>query len=327
MTDNEQHTTQIQMGTGEVDTDWLGNMMVARPRTPAGENGGVKITIEWIDAEKPHTVVSLRNALFMGDAPCTCAFDLPLQIRHLGYEGGEWMADTCQEIWQMHEPLERLAEMDEPSLLVGGLGLGVFTHLATEYAGAIATTVEKDERVIALVAKHAARRVLHTDIYEHAREIGPGEYDFAFLDTWQRTGEYAWVREVVPLRRIIGDKIPEILCWNEQEMIGQVQLSGLRAMCVPAQSIPATSTHWAVLREKAEQAGITPTEMGGTEGERMSRVLAQAAMLNEEPAAHGILARFVTEPGSPQWEREFGESWDRHEALAAKWRAEHNIED
>lgn len=311
----------------EVDSDWLGHRMIERPVTPPFEDNGVKLTIEKIDAHKPHRVISLRNALFMGQPPTTCSFDVPLWVRHLGYEGGEWMADSAQEVWQMHEPLEGLREMDEPSVLVGGLGLGVFSHLADCYSGAIVTTVERDARIIKWVAPHTTRRVLHADIYEAARDIEPDEYDAAFLDTWQRTGEYAWIREVVPLRRLIGDKIPaeRVWCWNEEEMTGQIRLSGPRAMCVPMQSIPPSSVHWAVLRMKAEQVGIAP-EIDYSGPERMERVMQASAELWQDPVAHSLLEKFLSHAGSPEWEAEFGQLWDDAEAKAQAWREENGLE-
>lgn len=312
----------------EVDTQWLADRMLQRPTTPPFEDGGVKLTIEKIPAGTPHQVVSLRNAIFMGQKPTSVAFDVPFWIRHLGYEGGEWMADSCQEIWQMHEPLERLREMDEPELLVGGLGLGVFSHLADQYAGAIVTTIERDERIIKWVAPHTARLVLRGDIYEHARQIKDDDYDAAFLDTWQRTGEYAWIREVVPLRRLLAGKIPaeNIWCWNEDEMTGQVRLSGLRAMCVPLQNLPASSTHWRVLRAKAEQVGIAPT-VDYSGDDRMHRVLEAADQLHRDPVAFQILEKLLRHAGSPEWEAEYGQLWDAAEAEAAEWRRENKLDD
>lgn len=310
-----------------VDTQWLGQRMLERPKTPPMKRGGLEIRVRTIPAGDGHLVVSLRNAIFMGQAPTTVAFDADLEVRHLNYEGGEWMADTCQEVWQMAEPLQALAEMDEPELLVGGLGLGVFSHLADTYAGAIVTTVERDQRIIDAVAPYAARSVHQGDIYEHCRDYA-SDYTAAFLDTWQMTGEHAWVREVVPLRRIIGDQIPaeNIWCWNEDEMQGQIKLSGPRAMCVPLQTIPPSSVHWRVLRAKAEQIGIAPTvDVSGKD--RAQRVLDAGNELWENPTAHGLIERFLRHAGSAEWEAEFGQLWDAAEAEAADWRKEHNLED
>jgi hypothetical protein len=236
------------------------------------------------------------------------------------------MSDSPQEVWQMHDPLERLREMDEPELLVGGLGLGVFSHLAAEYAGAITTTIERDPRVIRAVGRHVAARCLVLgDIYEYAREVQPGEFNAAFLDTWQSTGEHCWVTEVVPLRRLLAQKIPEIWCWNEPEMHGQIRLSAGRAMCVPLTSIPESSVHWRVLREAAERAGLVDplAAMPRDSNARQMWTYDAAARLLQDPRAHGLIERLLCEPGSPAWEAEFGASWDAAAAAYAAWQQEY----
>lgn len=310
---------------GDIDIEWLTGLMELRPTPPAGEEGGVELTVQTLPPMTEQTVVSLRNSLFMGYPPTKAVMPGACEIRRLTYKGGEWMADTPQEVWQMHEVLELLLEHDEPEVLVGGLGLGVFTHLATEYAGAIATTVEKDSRVIALVAAHAARNVVNGCIYEFCEQVQEGDFDVAFLDTWQSTGEYCWNREVVPLRRILGDKVPEVFCWNEQEMVGQIYLSATRAMCLPLQRIPPSSTHWRVLRLRAERLGIEEIPDTGI-NDMMNGILQAAAELQDDEQAQEMLSRFTHHAGSESWEAEFGGLWDEQEAEYNRWAKAHKLD-
>jgi hypothetical protein len=294
------------------DSDWLANRLVQRPRTPVYDKDGLVITISKVPAGKPHCVISMRNAIFSGQRPTNISFDADVEIRSLQYEGGEWMTDTPQEIWQMYTALEELTQMHEPELLVGGLGLGVFSHLAAEYAGAIVTTVERDERIINAVSPWSARKVVKDDIYKFADKVEVGEYDAAFLDTWQRTGEYCWITEVVPLRRKLAPKIAKIWCWQEDEMIGQIRLNGTRVMCIPIDRIPASSIHYRVLRYAAEQTGLVDNEPVVDEEASMMNMLEKAGELEGNQAIRGIIDRFLTNAGSPAWEAEFGQTWDMY---------------
>jgi len=325
-------TLRLPARENAVDFDWLGTRMLERPATPPGSFEGVEIKKRTIPAGERQEVVSLRNAIFMGYAPTSIAFDVDVDVRSLGYEGGEWMADTAQEVWQMHEPLEDLAERVEPEVLIGGLGLGVFTHLAAQYSGAITTTIERDPRVIKLVYRHvAARNIVEADLYAFARdEVEPGQFDVAFLDTWQRTGESCWIEEVVPLRRLLAEKIPTIYCWNEAEMLGQIHLTGVRSMVVPEQSIPATSIHWRVLKGAAKRAGfeIDDAQIATIRdtSERWTAV-EDAAQQLEAAGARRVLERLTRDPGSEEWEEEFGELWDRAAAICEAWKKERGFDD
>jgi len=297
------------------DGKWLANRILQRPRPPAGSYDGVDLTVEIVPAGQPHCVISMRNAIFCGESPVNIAFDEDVEIRSLRYEGGEWMTDTPQEVWQMRGALERIRKLDGPELLVGGLGLGVFSHLAAEYAGAIVTTVERDERIIKAVAPWSTRNVVHDDIYKFADEVKAGEYRIAFMDTWQSTGEHCWVTEVVPLRRKLAKTIPEVLCWQEMEMSGQIRNSGLHAMCYQDSKMPASNVHWRVLRQTAEKMGVAyDLKQSASHLEQLQQTIEEAARLASSAVATGILERFLLTPGSSVWEEEFGQAWDTYYA-------------
>jgi len=305
-----------------IDFEWLRDMMNQRPDVPAGERDGISIVVDTLPAGKKTTVVSMRNALLRGEPVTDMSFECDHAIRALrDVDHGEWFRDDPQEVWQMYDALEAIADMDDPSVLVGGLGLGTFSRLADVYAGGIVTTVERDERIVELVAKYATRRVIVADIYNFVREIGPDEYDIAFLDTWQMTGEQCWVDEVVPLRRLIGGKIPEIHCWNEREMFGQIGLGIFRAISIPLDNLPKMSIHYRVVRRAAERAGIAPDEpLPSDETKRMFAIMERAEQMVANPVALSMVRRFVNDVGLDDWEAEFGGFWDDETQQRVEWR-------
>lgn len=296
-------------------SEWIAQVIPLRPKTPTVVDGDLSISIEVVPAGKPHAVVSLSNAFAKGQSPWDVIFDEEVEVRRLSYEGGEWMTDSCQELYQMKPALDLLQTMSEPELLIGGLGLGVFTHLATEFAGSVATTVERDHRIVKYVAPYTARAVIIADIYDVAKHVEPGQYDVAFFDTWQMTGEHCWVNEVVPLRRLIGEKIPHVLCWNEDEMIGQVYHHAFRSMCVPVERLPITDVHTRTLRQRAMDLGCTVT-VGAIE---VAELLEAEKCVRGNQAASTLVERFVTNVGSSEWEAEFGALWDRNAEQYHQW--------
>lgn len=289
------------------DSKWLAARMIQRPNTPAhNNNDGIEIVINTVKAGEILCVISLRNAIFCGESPTNIVFDDDIEIRSLRYENGEWMTDTPQEVWQMRGILERLRAMDEPRLLVGGLGLGVLSHLATQYGHATVTTVERDQRIIEAVGPFTDTKIVRGDIYDYAEEIKAGDYHIACMDTWQSTGEHCWVTEVVPLRRKLAKVIPEIWCWQEAEMVGQIRNSGLLAMCYHTDQIPRASVHLRVLQRAAEKAGLLDTIIASDN----DLVRAMGAVKQLDSRAIDLMERFLANPGSPSWEDEFGSIWD-----------------
>lgn len=301
--------------TGQIDFEWIGERMCDRPRAPAGQRGAVQLTIETVPAGQRMTVVTMRNAIFAGQPPAEIAFDWEVEIRRLTYPGGEWMADTPQEIWQMHAFLERLADDPGLDVLIGGLGLGVLTKLTSDYGLAVVTTVERDLDVIALTGDHAGGQIEHADVTEYLRRIEPGQFAVACLDTWQSTGLTCWQDEVVPLRRLAADKIPEVFCWAEDEMIGQVRMQAIWALATPAHQMPPSAVLWRTLSAAARQAGLpAPEPLPKDDVDRLWALQQRGDELNRDPAFARLLDEFTTEVGSETWEARFGELWDRHAA-------------
>ena len=250
----------------KVDPDWLATAMRMRPATPEGTSGKISIVATLEPAGKSLTVVSFRNAIFMGQQATNMTFQEPLIYRALKSEKhGTWMTDSCQEVYQCRDAIEALP--NGASLLVGGLGLGVYTELALRMANPRrVVTVEREPDVIKLVAPFVGIRdsrseVEQEDIYKFAAKLGRGDFDFAMLDTWQSTGEYCWAHEVVPLRRLARPKIRTVWCWNEEEMWGQIEMAAFRKILQQREEISHCDLHMQVLRAAAERDGLIDPAM------------------------------------------------------------------
>ncbi len=171
------------------------------PKIPPGTSGKHKVSKTTILAGEQIPVVSYRNSYFMNEQRTTITFDQPLVVRELSYDGGVWMSDHPQEIWQMRGPINRA----HGNVLVGGLGLGCISHLLVKLSKAKhVTTIEKSQDVYNLVAKHvdaANATIIVGDLFDYIRNTHR-KYDFAFFDIWQGTGERDWAEFIVPLRRL-----------------------------------------------------------------------------------------------------------------------------
>lgn len=288
---------------------WLRDMLALRPQTPSTSKDDLRIEVDTVAAGETHCVVALRGAIFTGTQPLTVSFDDDVDIRTMSYEGGVWMTDSIQELWQMRYMLRLLRTMTNPRLLVGGLGLGVFSRLAARYAGAHVTTVERDERIIHMVAPYTNGTVIHADIFDYARRVEPNRFNIAFLDTWQSTGEMAWTQEVVPLRRLLAPKVDLIHCWQEGEMAGQVRLNAFtQSTLVDTEKYgiksPLLGPQYQVIQKAAVREGFMQPD-----GCFIPDYL-PGGLLDE--GFKQMVDRFLKSPGSSSWEAEFGDLWDEY---------------
>src|SRR5215471_6321218 len=197
---------------------------------PEGRSGNVHIERELVAKGHKLTVVSIRNSLFMGMPMSSVYTDRETTIHRLIEDGqGTWMSTLPQEI----EQAQRQIRKAHGRVLVGGLGLGLVPVLlqCNPKVQSI-VVIERSKDVLRLVQPHMPQRrtlVVHDDLrsyLKHAKKIG-ATFDWAFFDTWQATDEWAWVTQVKPLRRLAIGVIPQthIECWNENEMLGQIELS------------------------------------------------------------------------------------------------------
>ena len=210
---------------------------------PPGRKGAYRIETHIEPAGKSLTIVSIRNAIFMGLQPQKLALDAPTTIHKLRYhpndaDHGVWMTTQPQEIEQHQRQLSKA----HGHVLLGGLGLGLAVGIlqSNEKVKSI-TVVEKAKDVIDLVAPHLPREkelnVIHADLFAHllAQSIMGDGYDFAFYDIWAPTGQTVITSHTLPLRRLSRGllKQDQIECWNEEEMIGQVATGIISRMQFP----------------------------------------------------------------------------------------------
>jgi len=312
-------------GSSEFDGDWLREAMDLRPQTPDGRSGKISVTSEVQPAGKVLEAVSMRNAIFMGQAPCRVRFDEDLTYRHLRHDDrGEWMSDSAQEIYQCREPINAIRKLGNCELLIGGLGLGCYSAIALGMTDARVTTVEIDRHVIELVGEHVRdhkiridrgpfHRVVRGCIYKHAKQMAAGRYDAAILDTWQPTGEMCWVTEVIPLRRIVRPKVAVVFCWNEQEMIGQFRMGVCRKLLFNASELPIHDTHYRTIRAVAQHEGLVGPgfTMDAAKATGFDSILMESAKLENDPKVQQLVNAFCQDIGSPEWEQRFGRFWDQ----------------
>lgn len=287
----------------EVNNSQLLAYLNSIPRTPETKYRTVKVVHRIVPAGQHIPVVSMRNAIFMGQKPTNITFDRPYTIRELHHKRhGVWMTDAPQEVWQMREPLLKCYG----HVLVGGLGLGVFPWLLTKYYGApikSITVIENDPNIIKVIApyiKHKKIEVVQADLFKYVKQKDIMRYDSAFLDIWQGTGEITWEKFIVPLRRAIGTKIPTVLCWNEEEMLGQFDyLARVAHLDRP------TNGPGEVFRRYCQENGIIGPK------DTMTSEEYQATFFNApDPKVATELQGFLRAVGMQVWEDRFGELWD-----------------
>ena len=278
-----------------------------RPKIPDGKSGDVFIKHNTIPAKQKTTIVSMRNAIFMGQKPTSIKFRYPLKVRSLhSKEHGKLMADHPQEIWQMQKPLEHAYGR----VLIGGLGLGVISHLMSLKPDVNdVTTIEENRDIIKLVKPHIdADYVLQNDLFHFCGGIHKDEYNFAFFDIWQGTGESSWCKYVVPLRRLCRNKIKTIFCWNEEEMIGQCAQSLPHTLLFDVDSIP--TNHNRVLKEACIKKKLATKKGKLTDIKNPELMKQSVEQIHSNKKLMGFLNHFLRDVGSDQWEKNFGDLWD-----------------
>lgn len=305
----------------QVNFDVLIELIQNRPDIPEGKSGDVEITHEIIQPGEETTVVSLRNAIFMGQQPTKATFAEPLTIRKLVYEGGTWMTDHPQELWQMREPIYTC----HGSVLVGGLGLGVLSHLLSRICEDVdsVTTVEKDPDIIRLVQYHIdADRVVQTDLFNYLKGLECSFYDSAVFDIWQGTGETTWQNYVVPLRRLwikSNHKNHTCLCWNEMEMQGQCVNSLTQLVDVDTNLLPLHGTFYQrVFREAMIKKKIRPRKAVISKSDQFAELINVELHNREDEELQKWIQIFLSRIGEPIWEKTFGKLWDQYKSLAEK---------
>ncbi|QOR55576.1 MAG: hypothetical protein UMS36scaffold28_66 [Phage 59_13] len=190
------------------------------------------------------TVVSARDALFMGYQAMSCLAPYDFEVVQLKQSGGTWMSDCYQEMFTLAPAIDRAYG----DVLIGGLGIGYsFQKMFRKPEVRSITVVEKSRDVMRLVwpyiqrwadladpAKSKRVLCLRRDLYEYLKRqpvvSAPKQrYDFASLDIWTSTGERDHERHVQPLRKLAQRVMKpggKIHCWGEETMEGQMHWNG-----------------------------------------------------------------------------------------------------
>lgn len=198
------------------------SMFLNRVRIPEGQVGSYRIKhiIDKPGASRP--TANLRNAFFGGHDGEPVVFPDGARWHELTYDGGTWMTDLPIEQWQHNRLLEPMAG----DVLVGGLGLGyAANYLAARPQVDSVVVVEIAPEIVELVAPHIIDPdgkvvVIEQDLFDFLR-LNDREFDWGFYDIWQSDGERTFFNVVMPLRRL-SDRVNQVLCWNEDIMLGQL---------------------------------------------------------------------------------------------------------
>lgn len=219
---------------------------------PAGKSGKCRVRVETKPPGTELTVVSMRNAIFMGLKPAKLVLAQDTQIHYLdetGKNAAMWMSTIPQEIEQHQRQLAGA----HGRVLVGGLGLGVAVGILSRNPKVKSiTVVEKSKDILNLVSPFLPRAstplyVVNDCLFNRLR-IYKREYerfDFAFYDIWCPTGQTVLTDFVTPLRRLSEGVVRQscVECWNEDEMIGQVAISLQNTCAMLAMSSGAFGQH------------------------------------------------------------------------------------
>lgn len=284
------------------------------PKYHPCKKGRFEILEQVVPAGEKIPVISMRQALFEGTKlqPISIHTNEELKFYKLkDSENGTWMTTYLQELGQMQTVLKQA----RGDVLVGGLGLGVISHLLRQQPKVKAIlTVEKELDCIELVAPFLANEIGYHcgDLQALIHLTRKGTFDFAFFDIWQSTGEWTWQTQVVPLRRLARNKIKKVLCWQENEMQGQIWQGVFRFASIPREELAgsASKAHWYVWRKAIEeQHGLEVKTFSVHDLHDFDKVM---DIEQENRANQNIidLAKVFVRPELPFWETLFGKAWD-----------------
>ncbi len=274
--------------------------------------------------EGPEIIVrSWRDAIMGGGGP-------PCRLRWPGKRKIYQLLDDDRGIW-MTTCLQEIAQMDKAicaakgKVLVGGLGLGICSWLmATRYVSTSicesVTTVEINDDLIKLIYPIVKKcvDVEHADLFEYLKTC-PDDYDFAFFDIWQSTGEWSWQTQVVPLRRLAFRKSAKIMCWAEEQMRGQVLNMLFRVIDISPDVYfgRAHGQHYWVFQQAAKIAGLL-NKSRIDETADLGKVVKIENENRTNPKLKALINLYLNKVGSPKWEKTFGKFWDESEQWLTK---------
>lgn len=192
---------------------------------PEQKKGKYEIQHATIPKGTEMIVVSMRNAIMMGEQPCQLISDTDWVIHKLRSGGDVLMSDSPQETFLLNKGVKDA----KGNVLIGGLGLGyVASKIIAKPNVKSVTVVELEKDIIDMVQPYIDDRikVIHMDLFKYL-ESGVAKFNYAYFDIWYTTSERDWLKYVLPLRRLIWKKYgkKKINCWGEQEMEAQIKMS------------------------------------------------------------------------------------------------------
>lgn len=290
--------------------------------------GKLKLTKSIIPAGEDIIVTSFREAIFsgMGIRPFTIKFpDRPIQEFLLSEQGiGVWMTTGFQELAQMDEVVQ--SKKIGGHVLIGGLGLGVIATLLNHKPNVTSVTVvERNKSLIKLIQPFLDPniKIVHRDLFSFLKTMTKDQFDSAYFDIWQGTGEAEWVDLVVPIYRLARQKIKSILCWQEKTMQGQVSQALLTTSEMPSEVFEGTPgvKHYWVFRKTCDLLGhpvrLQPPSRGFFDKQESAEMTyyQQKIILEQENQTNypllSLIRIFLQDVGSPLWEDMFGRYWDQ----------------
>lgn len=212
------------MPTTRQKRNWLTPLSI-----PARKSGNYRIEHLVIPAGEKVLLNNTRNAL-LGDQRAE-AFNLVYDIDTTWHEligpTGTLMTDLPVEQRQMEACIKGM----RGNILVGGLGLGLASKLLAQKKSVThITVVEVSKDVIRLVegsAHDPKVEIVCQDLFTFLENLPQKEnFTAAFFDIWQSDSELTFFNVVCPLINMSRGKIRQRpVCWNEQVMRGQLELS------------------------------------------------------------------------------------------------------
>jgi len=184
--------------------------------------GKYRIEIDIQLKGQPMTVVSWRNFLMMGYRPTQVIMPENRYVHKLIKDGqGLLMSDSPQEMFLQYEAYKAA----RGRVLIGGLGLGMFTAMAAKKSEVTEIIViEIEEDIIDLIEfEHPKVKIICDDIWRFLRTTADTKFDFIYIDIHYSTGCKEYINTVLPMRKILEKRFPNIpaMFWGEKEMEAQ----------------------------------------------------------------------------------------------------------
>lgn len=198
-------------------------------RLPAVKNKKFKVSINEHKIGDVLDVVDLRMSFLTGLKVIKLKLDVDIKIHKLNESGfGMWMSTHPIETFTHIYP----AMKAHGKVLIGGLGLGYVVRLIQELNTNDINhiwVVEQDKQLISLLINYYPNiRIIHDDIHNYLSTTKEN-FDYIYLDTWTSTGEWEFLNNVLPLRRLAKRISPNVNCWMEEVMRGQF-ITGIQTM-------------------------------------------------------------------------------------------------